>query len=362
MFADILFSLLMLLHGSIHLAGFIKSRKPSSVRQLQIAISPSSGILWLASGMILILSSVLYALSYGYWWIPAFVGAGLSQIIIAGAWADAKFGTIANVIILAGVIFGFCSWNFERSYFNDVREAERKMSITSSGILSESDIQNVPDVVKKYLSYTKSLDKPVPSGMKVSLEGELRSRSIDWFRFSSQQTNTFGSYSRLFFIKSRIFGLSTPGYHRLISSSAEMDVRLFGLFPAAYNSGVLMDTAETVTLFNDICLMAPALLASREVRWLGSGDTFAEAEFTNGGIRINARLIFDSEGRLINFLSGDRYDMSSDPPAKFIFSTPVYEYREINGYYLASRGDAIWQYHEGAFVYGRFYILNVTYF
>ncbi len=65
--------------------------------------------------------------------------------------------------------------------------------------------------------------------------------------------------------------------------------------------GKKLDEGETVTLFNDMCFMAPATLIDRNIEWKSTCDTTVDARFTNANITISATLFFNEEGRLETF-------------------------------------------------------------
>ena len=120
-----------------------------------------------------------------------------------------------------------------------------------------------------------------------------------------------------------------------------------------------MNKAETVTLFNDMCLMAPATLIDTRIKWEPIDEKKAKAVFTNGSISITAILYFNEQGQLINFTSSDRYDLTGKQWIPF--STPVYEHKNCNGYNLFYKGDAVWHYPEGEFTYGKFTLKEIQY-
>ena len=134
-----------------------------------------------------------------------------------------------------------------------------------------------------------------------------------------------------------------------------MDIRLFGLFSIVKKSGDFMDKAETVTLFNDMCLLAPATLIDKRIQWELINDTLVKATFTNKKISIKATLYFNHRGQLVNFISSDR-DINQYP-----FLTPVSEYKIINGYNLMSKAEAVWDCTDGKFTYGKFVLKEIEY-
>jgi hypothetical protein len=117
------------------------------------------------------------------------------------------------------------------------------------------------------------------------------------------------------------------------------------------SSGIL-DKAETVTLFNDMCLLAPGTLVDKKILWQENGPLSAIARFTVGKHTISAELIFNEAGELVNFISEDRLAVAD--MKQYRFSTPVKHYQDFGGYKLPSYGEAIWHYPDGPFVYGIF--------
>ena len=129
--------------------------------------------------------------------------------------------------------------------------------------------------------------------------------------------------------------------------------------PVAQAKGVEMDKAETVTLFNDMCLFAPAALIDKRILWQGIDSTSTRAIFSNGQNKITATLHFSAAGQLINFISDDRYAIGL--MQQYRFSTPVKDYKLIDGRSVPTFGEAIWHYPDGLFVYGKFYLKHIAY-
>jgi hypothetical protein len=160
-------------------------------------------------------------------------------------------------------------------------------------------------------------------------------------------------------MKGKMHGVIVPGYHAFTNGKANMQIRLFGLFPVVNEKEGILNKAETVTLFNDMCLLAPATLIDPSIQWQEIDPLTTRAIFTVNGQSISATLYFNREGQLVNFVSDDRYVMAEKK--QYRFSTPVLRYKQINGYNLPADGEAVWQYPEGAFAYGRFHLEDIAY-
>jgi hypothetical protein len=288
--------------------------------------------------------------------IPALV---LSQLAIMQSWQDAKFGTIANIIILVATIASWGNGRFETSFRRDVRKNLARHAVSNPAIIQASDLAALPPPVGKYLQYSGVVGTPKLRNMRVEFEGEMRDKGKDYFPFHSVQYNFFEEPTRLFFMKARMKGMTVPGYHRYSGQHASMDIRLFGLFPVVQESGPVMDTTETVTFFNDMCLLAPASLLDPRIRWEEKDSLSAKATFTNGPITVSAMLYFNEQGQLVNFISEDRTAIQQK--MKIPFSTPVHSYMEINGRPVLSEGDAVWHYPDGAFTYGKFRLTEIAF-
>ena len=134
------------------------------------------------------------------------------------------------------------------------------------------------------------------------------------------------------------------------------------MFQVVDARGPEMNRGETVTLFNDMCLLAPASLIDANISWESVDSLTVRARFTNAGNTITALLYFNPAGELTDFSSEDRY-LSEDGKTylNYRWSTPVKEYRDFRGYRLASYGEAIWHTPGGNFVYARFDLRELEY-
>ncbi len=338
--------------------GFAKAFSYSNMVQLTKDISKPVGVLWFATALLFVIAMILFLMDNSNWVSLTIIAAIISQILIISVWQDAKFGTIANVLALAVAISGWASLNFEAKFKNDVLTHLQRTNSLEMGLLTEGDIQSLPVPVQKYLRYCQVLNKPKVKNMKVVFDGEMREKGKDWFPFRSVQYNFFDQPTRLFFMKGKMFGITVPGYHCYQDATATMQIKLLGLFDVVNIKGEIMNKAETVTLFNDMCLMAPATLIDRRIVWTAIDSLSAKATFTNGVNKISAMLYFNEQGQLINFTSDDRSALDMQ---QYRFSTPVKDYKSMNGINIMTYGETIWHYPDGEFVYGKFYLKSIDY-
>lgn len=303
-----LFATLIFLHGAIHLMGFAKAFGYAPIENIHSAISKSAGLLWLLASVLFLAAGIAFLAKADWWCLVSFVAIFLSTFLIISVWNDAKFGTIANIVILAVTIVGYGTARFSGSYKNEVRTGLKQIAEIPESALSEADLLNLPEAVRNYIRYTGAVGKPKVNVFKIEFAGKIRkNEQSPWMPFTSEQFNFPESSKRLFFMKAVMKGLPVAGFHCFINGDAFMDIRLFSLFKVQYQTGKEMGIAETVTFFNDMCCMAPATLVDKRIKWLESDSSKVHAEFTNSGITISAWLHFNEKGELINFVSNDRY-------------------------------------------------------
>jgi hypothetical protein len=350
--------LLMLVHGLIHFVGLAKAFHLGNIAQFSKEISRPMGILWLLALMVFIGSAIGVILKKDWWPLLGIVAVVLSQSLIATVWADAKYGTIANGIILCIAIVAQCNLAFEGSYKKDVAAAMKAVTPIKD-MLRKTDLEPLPGCVQKYLAYVGAVGKPKVYNMKIVFKGEMRDKGKDWFHFTSEQYNFITTPQRLFFMKAKVMGLPTYGYHKYAHKSASMTVKLLSLFSVVDLDKPELYPTETVTFFNDICLFAPAALIDKRISWEPLDPLSAKATFNNNGTSISAILYFNEKGQLVNFVSNDRYAVAE--MQTFPFSTPVGAYKNVNGYQLPTYGEGIWHYPEGEFVYGKFRVVDIIY-
>jgi hypothetical protein len=354
-----LFLTLVLVHGLIHIMGFSKAFGYGHLQQLTKAISKPMGVLWLLACLLLLAAGIGFITKKEWWPLLGIVAAIVSQIVIIISWRDAKFGTIANIILLAVGIAAWASQRFEQRFVADVKRNLATNDTIGSRMITEADIAPLPAPVQQYIRYSGALNQPQLRNMRIVFEGKMRSKGKDWFPFTTVQYNFFQNPTRLFFMKAQMFGTTVPGYHQYENATASMDIKLFGLISVTKAQGSLMDKAETVTLFNDMCLLAPGSLIDKRIQWEPIDSLSAKAVFTNGGISIVATLYFNAQGQLVNFVCNERYDVGNKK--EYRFSTPVTAYTPINGYNVLQKGSAVWHYPDGAFEYGQFNLKNIAY-
>jgi hypothetical protein len=359
-----LFAFIVVIHGLIHLMGPAKAFGWAELPDLTQPVSRWMGVVWALAGVLTVAAAVAFFAWPRGWWILGAAAVVLSQAVILSAWTDAKFGTLANVILLLGVAFGYFTQgptSFRAEYERGVHEGLARAAETR--ILAEADLAPLPDPVRRYLRATGWVGQPRVANYRIRFRGRIRSGpDARWMPFEADQQSFADRPTRLFWICATMMGVFIDGLHRLADGHATMRIKPLGVFTVVDVAGPEMDQAESVTLFNDMCIMAPATLIDPAVTWEPVDARTAKARFTHAGHTIAATLFFDDEGLLRNFVSDDRFALTDGKTLHaWRFSTPIQEYRGYGVFRLASRGEARWHPPTGEYVYGEFEMLDIAY-
>jgi hypothetical protein len=351
----VVFAIVLVVHGLIHVLGFVKAVGWAELPQLTQPVSPSLGVLWLLAALLfLAAAAALFVWPRGWWAIGA-CAIVVSMFVIVPSWTDAKFGALANLVALIGVVFGFLAQgpvSLRAAYERDLVRALARVAPAEP--ISEADLAQLPAPVQRYLRGAGVVGQPRVRNFYVRMHGRIRNgRDAQWMPLTAEQHNFVDEPTRLFYLNASMFMVPVQGYHRYIGPSAAMTVKAAALVPVVQVSGPEMSQGETVTMFNDMCVMAPATLINPAIGWEPVDDRTARAHFTNAGHTIRAELSFNETGELTNFWSDDRYQTSPDGKSvkKVRWSTPLLGYRSFGPIRLASGGEARWHESSGDYAY-----------
>ena len=255
---------------------------------------------------------------------------------------------ILLALMIIAVLIIYLSQNLHRVFVKEVKHGFELDSPAEVSILGQEDIIHLPKPVQKYLLYTGAVGKEKVHNIKVVADGEIKLNE-KWCKVNIDQYNFLGSHlSRLFYLNVKGYVLPIYGLHSYTDKQASMLVKFGGLIPAVNAKGEEMRISDTITLLNDMCIFAPASLVDSRIQWEPIDDRTVKAIFKTKYCTVSANLYFNEKGELVNFSSQDRYCLEEDGSCKKVkWSTPLKNYRYINGLLLASCVEAVWNYPQG---------------
>ena len=358
-------AVLFAVHGLIHLMGFAKAFGYAKLPQLTQPISREMGLLWFAAGLLVVASAAMIVARTRGFWIVGGVALVVSQAVILSAWHDARAGTVVNIVLLLAVAHGWFTegpTSFLAQFERDVAAGLARPLETH--VVTEADLTGLPEPVGRYLRATGVVGQPRVWNYRLRFRGRIRGAPGErWMPFDADQQSFAEQPARLFLMRARMIALPVEAFHRLIGGHATMQVKIAGAIPMVDARGDVMDRSEAVTLFNDMCLMAPATLVDPAISWTAVDADHVRATFSNAGHTIHAELVFNAAGELVDFWSDDRRRLAADGRSMTAvrWSTPVSAYRQFGAVRLMHRGEARWHEAGGDYAYIELEIEDVQY-
>ena len=142
--------------------------------------------------------------------------------------------------------------------------------------LAESDLAPLPPAVQRYIRLNGAVGQSRVRNFRARFHGQIRSGpNARWMSFTGEQHNFYGAASgpsRFFLMDASMLGIPFRVYHRYVDAHATMRVKAASLLTMVDAKGPDMDAAETVTVFNDLCVFAPGALVDHDIQWREIGS------------------------------------------------------------------------------------------
>lgn len=335
--------------------GFAKAFGLVELEDLSLAITKPWGVAWLFAALLVLVTGILFILESPSWWLVGAASVLASQTACIAFWTDARFGTIANLIVMSGVVLGAAAhgpWSLRARYEGRLATMPRAPEVIPR--IGEADLSGLPAPVQRYMLAAGVVGTPRVHHFRAEWVGRIRqAEDEDWLEFKAEQVNFINEPTRLFYLEATKMGLPAYIYHEFAVGKASMHGRLLGLVPILDAGGPKMTFAETVTFLNDIAVVAPGALLDERITWEEIDDRSTGVAFTAFGNRVTATLHFGDKNELVDFVSDDRLAISPDGTSyeRLRWSTPLSRHDKVGNYTLPTEGKARWHPDSGAWTY-----------
>lgn len=243
--------LILVFHAIIHLLGFVKYWGLAPVIQLTgrtIFAIPDHlnrlyAVVWLAATLLLLAGGVGMMLRQEWWPLIAGIGVLTSQLLVIIAWPDAKFGTIANVIILLAALPTAAEVRFNRAARSDMDALLRAAHPLPATTITQESTAALPDPVRRWLIVSGAVGRAPVSTVRLTQRGEMRQqREGDWVPAKAEQVFSVSPPGFVWRTTMELMPLVTVlGEDLYGSGHGRMHISAYGLFTIVDASGEQMD-------------------------------------------------------------------------------------------------------------------------
>ncbi len=353
------FSILLIIHGLIHLLGLIKAFNIASVQQIRHPVSRPRGYFWGLTSVLFILAAVLCLLKNDIWWIVAAFAVISSQLLISQNWSDARAGTIPNIIIILGIVYGLANWSFQHTSISD--KNEQVIADAKTGELLVIP-ETLPDPVRQWLTYTNVSGTITPSVTELTQNGRMKLRqSGDWIPFTANQVFSLNPPGFLWNADVGNSLMNFRGRDTFIEGRGKMLIKAFGIYPLVNESGDKMNQGSAIRYLSEI-IWFPWAAVSDYIVWEDIDDHRAKASFHWSEAGGFGTFTFDEMGRPVRF-EAKRYFQRDHGASleNWIIEIDPQSFEVYDGILIPTRASVSWELESGVWNWLELEITNVVY-
>lgn len=358
----IIFTLLLLIHGFIHLIGFAKAFGWTASGRLAQPVSAPWGILWLTGGLLMFGTAIFYMMESRVWWSVALAGVLLSQILVIVFWSGAKYGTIINLLILVVALPAAGDWSFEQKVNEEVRMILSRVP-DGQEFITEQMLEELPYPVERWLKKSGVAGKKKIQRIRLVQEGVMKTDpgQISWSEARAEQYFTTDSPAFVWKADLQMKPLlRIAGRDMFYQGEGEMLIKAFSLVNVVHARGNKIDQAALQRYLGEIVWFPTAALNSY-IQWQAIDSTSAQAIMRYKGTSGSAVFHFDDDGDFTRF-STRRYRSGDNNNQLREWIVTVTRRKEMNGIMIPVQLEATWKLDSGDFTWYRFEVTEIEYF
>lgn len=356
-------ALLLLIHGAIHVPGFLKAWRlaelPALTGKTLVSLSDGAtrtvGVLWLAAAVAFVAAAVLRVFDRDAWWMVAGATLVLSQALIILQWSDAKAGTVANVMLLVLVVIAAGVYRFHAANVEHKRALLAPAPTTPPSIVRAEEFAALPAPVRRWLAASGIVGKPRTVTARLVQRGELRTGPTARFMpATATQVFRIDEPGFVWTVDLSMFGLPVTGRDAYVHDRGRMYITLAGLIPVADGTGPHFDSGTALRFLGEI-IWFPSAALEPYIAWSPMDDTHAKATLTHGDVQVSAVFAFDKQGRFTSLTAQRSYNGG----ALETWVIPATEWKSIHGIQVPVQGNALWKLRAGDFDYYRWQLTDL---
>lgn len=354
--------ILIVLHGVIHLFGFLKAFGISQFKAISQPVSKVYGMLWFLTFLLFVITIILNFIQSDYWWLSGFLAVVISQVLIFNYWSDAKFGTIANIIILLVVIIGYSSFNFKKKIKKERTELFKNFQLENKKNISSETLDSLPTIIQKWLSNSGVVGTQTVFNVYLTqeLQLKLKPNQKNWNEGKAEQYFTIQPPAFNWNINTEINPfLSLVGRDKFIDGNGEMTIRLLSLIPVVNAKDEKKINQATLQRYLAEIVWFPSASLSKHIKWETIDDYSAKATMKYKETKGSGVFHFDQNGNFEKFIAMRYQDSNAEEPIEWrVIATKI---EKRNGIKIPVECESSWKLKSGNWTWLRLKITDIQY-
>jgi hypothetical protein len=340
----------LLIHGLIHFMGFAKGYDLARLEQLKKPVSKGYGTVWLVVAVVFLLSLLVFVLQRDWWWIPVLLGIIGSQFLVIRFWQDAKFGTVANVIILFLTLVGFGQWSFSQMVRSERMDLWDRATAASEKVNS-GRISTLPPLVQRWLTYAGADEGDIAHAVCLQQEGRMRTSATGrWMKLQAEEWFTTRPPGFIWTVRVCSNSLiQLRGRDSLVQSRGKMLIKLYSLIPVVRATGPEIDQGALVRYLSEIIWFPSAALLDY-IRWETAGEGRVRAIIQSGGLTASGIFDINPRGQVVRFEAQRYYHRKEGATLEtWVADIDPESYQTFGLYTIPTRASLTWKLKSGDF-------------
>ncbi len=355
-------SIVLLVHGAIHLLGFVKGFDLAQIQNLHSNISKTSAIVWLITFLVLVFSATMLLLNKNIWMYLAGAGILLSTILIIQNWSDARFGMIPNIIIIIALLVSSSGCAFNKKIAGETNAILDAAGKPAKEVITKEDLDKLPLALQNWLKNSGAADKPIPQTVWLTqnFNMKLKPDQEKWHEATAEQYFTTENPAFIWTVKLNMSPvIQIRGRDKFVDGKGEMQMKMNSIINLGKETGEKMDEGTLQRYLGEI-VWFPSAAVSPYISWEEIDTLTAKATMSYKGTTSSGIFYFNENGEVMKY-SALRY-MGNDPDAKrYEWVIKVDEYAHFEGIRIPSKCSATWKLDEGDWTWCILEITDLAY-
>ena len=355
-------TILIAIHGIVHLFGFFKAFGISELIAISQPISKTFGIVWLLSFVLFAITIVLINAQSNDWWIIGIIGVVLSQFLIIHYWSDAKFGTILNLIILVSIVLAYSTSSFKKEISNETSKMLENSSTINKNIISEQMILGLPPIVRKWLLSNGTIGKEAIHN--VYLEQDLlmlmKPEQKEWSHAEAKQFFTIEPPAFNWSVNLKMNSLvDLVGRDKFENGQGEMTIKMFSLFSIVHAKNDKKINQATLQRYLAEIVWFPSASLSSYITWEEIDENSAKATMDFNETKGAGVFHFDKNGNFKKFVAMRYKDINDTKPTEWTVTATKTDI--VNGINIPVELTADWKLGNENWTWLKLKIIDIRY-
>ncbi|MFW6083362.1 MAG: DUF6544 family protein [Thermoplasmatota archaeon] len=274
--------------------------------------------------------------------------------------------SLTFIIIVTFVFIGFLGSIFANNRFNknvesEIQELFEANKETDTKIVEESDIDDLPKNVQRWLKRANVLGQKKINTVRLKQNAKMRmEKDKSWMPVEAEQYFTVNRPG--FIWKARIKAapfLHIVGRDKYFEGEGNMLIKMMSLVTIADSSGPEIDQGTLIRYLAET-VWFPSAALEVYITWEHIDDNSAKATMTYGDITSSGTFVFNEKGDVIRF-EANRYRESDGDYSKERWIIDIKGHKEMNGIRIPTKGEVTWKLDHEDFTWFRFEIEDIDY-